>query len=242
VYFASQFYGSGRVFYMGSAEMWRLRRVEESYFEKFYTKLIRHVSQGRLLRGSNRGALLVGQDQGYLVGGSVQIRAQLTNSRLEPLDAPSVPLQVFGPERLVQTVVLHADPSRAGTFAGHFTAVREGTYRLELAIPESDDQRLTRRVQVRVPDLELESPQRNDALLSRIAAQTGGRYYVGPDAAVAVEAPDSIVHRLKDCTKTIILTAAPDHQWELTWMGWLMGAMCGLLCLEWLIRRLWKLA
>jgi len=78
--------------------------------------------------------------------------------------------------------------------------------------------------------------------LSRIAAQTGGRYYVGTEAAAAVDAPDSIPRRLKDCSKTIILTAAPDHQWELTWMGWLMGGMCGLLCLEWLIRRLWKLA
>jgi hypothetical protein len=241
-YFASQFYGSGRVFYMGSAEMWRLRRLEESYFEKFYTKLIRHVSQGRLLRGSSRGVLLVGQDQGYLVGSTVQIRAQLTNSQLEPLEASTVPLQVFAPDRIAQTVVLRPDPSRAGTFAGHFTANHEGTYRLELAIPDSDDQRLTRRLQVRVPDLELESPQRNDALLSRIAKQTGGRYYVGPEAAVAADVPDSILHRLKDCTKTIILTAAPDHQWELTWMGWLMGGLCGLLCLEWLSRRLWKLA
>jgi hypothetical protein len=242
VYFASQFYGSGRVFYLGSAEMWRLRRVEESYFEKFYTKLIRYVSQGRLLRGSSRGVLLVGQDQGYLVGSTVQVRAQLTNAQLEPLDARSVPLQLFLPDRSTQTVVLRPDPSRAGTFAGHFTAAREGTYRLELAIPDSDEQRLTRRLQVRVPDLELENPQRNDALLSRIANQSGGRYYVGPAVALAADHPDSIVRRLKDRTKTIILTAAPDHRWEQTWMGWLMAGLCAVLCLEWLIRRLLKLA
>ncbi len=58
VYMAGQFYGSGRVFYMGSGEMWRLRAVDEAYFEQFYTKLIRHVTQGRLLRGSSRGVLL----------------------------------------------------------------------------------------------------------------------------------------------------------------------------------------
>ena len=166
VYFASQFYGSGRVFYLGSAEMWRLRRLDGSYFEKLYTKLIRHVSQGRLLRGSNRGVLLVGQDQGCLVGSTVQVRTQLTNSRLEPLEAPRVSLQVFGPDHNAQTVALRPDTSRAGTFVGHFTATHEGTYRLELPIPDSGDQRLTRRIQVRVPDLELESPQRNDALLT----------------------------------------------------------------------------
>ena len=56
-YFVEQFYGSGRVFYMGSGEMWRLRRLDPAYFDQFYTKLIRHVSQGRLLRGSSRGVL-----------------------------------------------------------------------------------------------------------------------------------------------------------------------------------------
>ena len=87
VYFAGQFYGAGSVFYMGSGEMWRLRAVDETYFEQFYTKLIRHVSQGRLLRGSSRGVLLVGQDR-YMLGNTIEVRAQLTNARLEPLGRP----------------------------------------------------------------------------------------------------------------------------------------------------------
>ncbi len=74
VYMAGQFYGAGSVFYLGSAEMWRLRAVDEAYFSQFYTKLIRHVSQGRLLRGSSRGVLLVGQDR-YLLGNMVEVRA-----------------------------------------------------------------------------------------------------------------------------------------------------------------------
>ena len=86
-YFVEQFYGSGRVFYMGSGEMWRLRRVDPAYFEQFYTKLIRHVSQGRLLRGSSRGVLLVGQDR-YLLGNTVEVRAQLTNARLAAAGRP----------------------------------------------------------------------------------------------------------------------------------------------------------
>ena len=48
-------------------------RSVRAYFEQFYTKLIRHVSQGRLLRGSSRGVLLVGQDR-YLLGGTVEVR------------------------------------------------------------------------------------------------------------------------------------------------------------------------
>jgi hypothetical protein len=147
VYLAEQFYGSGRVFYLGSGEMWRLRHVNEGYFERLYTRLIRHVAQGRLLRQSSRGVLMVGQDQ-YQVGGTVEIRAQLTNAQLAPLVAQTVPLQVFQPGGKVQTITLRPDPSRAGTYAGQFTALDEGDYRLELLVPESTDERLTRRIQV----------------------------------------------------------------------------------------------
>ncbi|MEX0977692.1 MAG: VWA domain-containing protein, partial [Pirellulales bacterium] len=70
VYLAGQFYGSGRVFYLGSGEMWRLRALDDRHFEQLYLKLIRHVSQGRLLLGSSRGMLLVDRDR-YLLGNTV---------------------------------------------------------------------------------------------------------------------------------------------------------------------------
>jgi len=241
-YFAGQFYGSGRVFYMGGAEMWRLRQVDEGAFERFYTKVIRHVSQGRLLRGSPRGVLLVGQEQGYLLGSVVEVRAQLTNAQFDPLELPAVALDVFRPDGSRQTVELRADATRPGTFGGHFAVAQEGTYRLELPLPDAGQQRLTRRVQVKVPDLELQNPQRNDALLARLARATGGRYYVGLEPAIAANQPLSLVHQLKDRTKTVILTAAPNPLDERRWLAVLMYTLCGLLCVEWLIRRLLKLA
>ena len=195
VYLAGQFYGSGRVFYLGSGEMWRLRAVDPAYFEQFYTKLIRHVSQGRLLRGSKRGVLLVGQDR-YMLGNTVEVRAQLTNARLEPLDVPSVNVEVVQPDGGVQTIALRRRSGRAGTYVGQFPVLQEGTYRLELPVPESDGERLTRRIQVKVPDLERENPRRNDALLSRIAKNTGGKYYVGVDAILlAANAPGRTTQR-----------------------------------------------
>lgn len=241
IYFAEQFYGSGRVFYLGSGELWRLRRADESYFERLYTRLIRHVAQGRLLRQSSRGLLMVGQDQ-YQVGGTVEIRAQLTNAQLAPLAAPSVPLQVFHPNGKMQTITLRPDPSRVGTFAGQFTALDEGDYRLELLVPESSDERLTRRVQVSMPDLERQNPQRNAKLLARLADGSQGRYYAELEAAIGPRAKDPLVDQLKDRTKTVVITAAPNPLWEQTWMQWLMYTLAGLLFLEWTVRRLFKLA
>jgi len=241
IYFAEQFYGSGRVFYIGSGEMWRLRKLDPAYFEQFYTKLIRHVSQGRLLRGSSRGVLLVGQDR-YLVGNTVEVRAQLTDARLDPLRLPSVSLQVVHQASgKVQNVTLQADPSRPGTYAGRFAVLEEGDYRLELPVPESDE-RLSRRIQVKVPRLEIENPQRNDPLLSNIAEKTNGIYYVGFDEALAPASDKYLVAQLKDQMTTVIQPEAADRQWELTWRRWMMLILCGLVFSEWLIRRLSKLA
>ena len=241
VYFAGQFYGAGRVFYMGSAEMWRLRAVDETYFTQFYTKLIRHVSQGRLLRGSKRGVLLVGQDR-YLLGNTVEIRAQLTNARGKPLEMQSINLQVIQPDGTSRTVLLRADPSRLGAFLGQFPALQEGTYRLELPLPESENERLSHRIQVKAPDLERENPRRNDAVLSTIAKNTGGKYYVGIPAALAPHGNTPLVEELPDRTSTVVLPVTPNPQQEEEWLRWMMIALCGLLCLEWLIRRLLKLA
>jgi len=241
VYFAEQFYGSGRVFYLGSGEMWRLRRAEESHFDRFYTRLIRHVAQGRLLRQSSRGVLMVGQDQ-YQVGATVEIRAQLTNAQLAPLVAPSVPLQVLLPNGKVQSIALRPDPTRVGTFAGQFTVLEEGDYRLELPIPESADERLSRRIQVTMPDLERQNPQRNAKLLARLADGSQGKYYAELEPAVARTASDSLIHQLKDRTKTVVITDRPDRFWEEAWLKWLMVAIAGVLFTEWLIRRLLKLA
>jgi hypothetical protein len=177
-----------------------------------------------------------------MLGNTVEVRAQLTNARLDALDAPSVDLEVVQPGGAVQTIALRPDPTRAGAYFGQFPALQEGTYRLELPVPESENERLSRRIQVKAPDLERENPRRNDALLSLIAKNTGGRYYVGMEAAVDANSPAPLVVQLRDRTSTTIIPVAPNPAWEETWLRWMMLALCGLLCLEWLIRRLVKLA
>ena len=131
----------------------------------------------------------------------------MTNSQLQPLAAPTVPLELINQSGgKVQTVTLRPDASRAGMYSGQFTAVQQGRYHLELLIPESDNERLTREIEVRLPQLEQENIQRNDALLARLAEETGGEYYRELDAAMNPSSRDPLVPKLKDRTKTSILT------------------------------------
>jgi hypothetical protein len=191
--------------------------------------------------GSSRGMLLVDRDR-YLLGKTVAVRAQLSNAQYEPLDLPRVVVEVLRPDGTHESVALAADPARKGLYAGQFTALEEGSYRLELAVPQSDNEVLTRRIQVRVPDLERENPQRNDALLSELARRTGGIYYVGTDAVLGGRDLQPLADRLRDRTETVYLAGVPDRQFAENWMRGLLLFICGALSLEWLIRRLSKLS
>jgi len=93
-----------------------------------------------------------------------------------------------------------------------------------------------------LPDLERENPQRNDALLSRLAEGSSGRYYRDLETALAPGTSDTLAGQLRDCTRTSILTEARNPAWEQFWRQVMMFGLCGVLCLEWLIRRLLKLA
>jgi len=241
IYMAGHFYGAGRVFFMGSGEMWRLRALDDRYFEQLYTKLIRHVSQGRLLVGSSRGMLLVDRDR-YLLGNTVAVKAQLSDAQFEPLDLPSVALEVLRPDSTAEKIQLMPDPTRKGMYAGQFTALVEGTYKLDLVVPGSENELLTRRIQVRVPDIERENPQRNDALLSDLAKRTGGVYYVGAESVLGGKGLPPLITQLADRTETTYLQGVTDRDFDFTWMRGLLVVICGALCLEWLIRRLSKLA
>ncbi len=245
IYMSGHFYGAGRVFFQASGEMWRLRSIEEAYFEKYYTKLIRWVSQGRLLRDSTRGVLLVDKDRTFL-GEHITIQAVLTDAQHDPLSAESVDAVLVQPDGTREPIQLKLliDGSREGMYTGQFIATQEGDYRVEVPLPGSADL-LTRDVRVRVPQLEIENPRRNDALLSYVAEQTSGNYFVGisstlvtPNNEEGRSLSESIVARDQETQ----LPGTPDKDFEEMLMGWLIAVISGILCVEWIIRRLCKLA
>lgn len=245
IYLASHFYGSGRVFFQASGEMWRLRTVDEAYFERYYTKLIRWVAQGRLLQDSQHGVLLVDKDR-CLLGETVNVQAILTDAQGQPLASREVVAALVQPDgsRRPLTLKVVEGGARGGTFASQFTAVEEGDYRVELQPPHGElDELLVRETRVRAEELETRQPERNDPLLIDIAQTTGGAYYVGTAAATGAAADqEPLVSRLKPQDQITYLPGLPDVDFERRLMAWLMALICGALSLEWLIRRLSRLA
>ncbi len=145
-------------------EMWRLRSTSDAYFDSYYTKLVRWVSEGRLLRDSNRGVLLVDNARAG-VGDTITVRAVLTDEQFEPLQVPSIDANLLKPDGTIEVVKLtpvKGEP-RAGTYSGRFIVRAAGNFELRLTLGDAlGEQVLRQTVQVKLPTVELDRPKRND--------------------------------------------------------------------------------
>jgi hypothetical protein len=237
IYFAGQFYGSGNVFFMGSGEMWRLRAVDDSLHERFATQLVRHVSQGRLLRGSRRARLLVDRDR-FAVGSNVVVRLVVPEGETAlPADC-----RVAGPDGTVLHVPLVAERDRAGVLQGSFVAARDGSWRIDVDLPGGGGEKVSRRIQARLPDRELERPRLDRGVLEQIATRSGGTArFLGAEPWTADDSR-RLARGIQDRSRREYETGAPDGAFKRRLNGILLALATGLLCSEWILRRLVKLA
>ena len=251
IYLAGHLYGAGRVFYQASGEMWRIREVDVAYFQSYYTKLIRWASQGRLLQDSSHGSLLVDKER-CLIGDHIAIQAILQDAQHRPLKMDEGQASLIRPDGANKQLMLRkaAQGAREGMFTGQFTTLLEGDYEIQLQVPGTGlDELLTRTVRTRVPQLESENPTRNDQLMEDLATKTDGEYYVGIDQARTGKKGEAGEEDVPELTKIVApqdqidyLPGTRDRNFEQRLMGWLMVLICGVLSLEWLLRRISKLA
>jgi len=238
---AGQFYGSGSVLFLGSGETWRLRGIDDAAYERFTTQLVRHVSQGRLLRGSRTARLLVERDR-YAVGASVVVRVVSAGGEKEAAAAAPIACQAVGPDGTVVRVPLLPEAARPGVVQGAFVVSREGPWRIEVDLGAGAGDKLSRRIQARLPDRELERPQLDRGVLDQLAALSGGsaRYLAGP--AWTGDDSRAIAALIPDRSRREYESGAPDAAFKRWLNSALLATACGLLCLEWIVRRLVRLA
>ncbi|MEM7455506.1 MAG: VWA domain-containing protein [Planctomycetota bacterium] len=245
IYLASHYYGAGRVFFQASGEMWRVRRVDTEFFNEYYLKLLRWVSQGRLLRDSNRGVLIADRNRCWM-GDQVGIQAIVRDARDEPLDASSLTATITRPDDTSVDLELTPLPDavRPGTFSATFPTTLEGEYLIQLPLPDSNSGEVLQAiVEAGIPDLEKEQPQRNDPLLQRLADRTNGYYYTGINQwNTTAEDPVSPLNLIATQNQQIILPGTPSRTFTEKLMTWLLILIVVCLSIEWTIRRLHRLA
>ena len=67
--------------------------------------------------------------------------------------------RVAGPDGTVVRVPLVAERDRAGVLQGTFVAARDGSWRIDVDLPGASGEKVSRRIQARLPDRELERPR-----------------------------------------------------------------------------------
>ena len=233
VLIASQRYGQGQVLYLGSPEMWRLRAVNESFYERFWIKSVRKAAEGRSKRGLQRSLFILDGAE-FELGQTVPLRVRALTPQFEPLVAESISLELYGPNGslILPGPELRKDPLRPAEYVGDFRPLVPGQYRFEFQVPETNE-RITQSIDVQFPRQEAASLVQEVEQLKRLVEGTGGEYVSLTDAAATVP------ELLPDKGESVTIDQKIDELWD---RQFLMILMALLVAAEWLTRKLLKLA
>lgn len=275
-------YGNGKVFYISSGEIWRLRQYHEAYHERFWTKLAHFLGSGNIGRLTTQGDIYMAPT--FKAGGYVSYSAHLFGRDMRPLDgrgeAPRPDLSVLPPGVIKPKLEpMRYKQGSEGWFEGRFIAPAEGRYELSLLVPGTSVT-LTKAFVVKeanpekdntMPDFaalkdlasdaapvlrrvkDLDRKALHDALLQSNRPESPGeptqelKLYFGRDNAAAI--PNGMIADPRP-----LRTRGQDRDlWDNGWtlddakprphvLSWAMVAIIGLLSVEWLTRKLLKLA
>ena len=230
---AEQRFGSGKVLYLGSDETWRLRVLGEEFFERLWTQAIRSAGEGRLRGGDEPVTFLVDRDE-YLLGEPIPVRVRLQDQRGRPVDGepPALAVQSSGGDERSLPAELRPSASRPGQYEAVLRPTRAGRLVLTVTPPDGGDPS-SEAIEVRLPKLEQLTVRQDRALLTSLADATGGEYLSLSDAATRLPA------LLPDRTRTVTIDERLRALWDRTWV---LALLVGLLGVEWLTRKLARLA
>lgn len=168
--FALHQYGLGQVFFSGTDQTWRWRRLGDEHYITLWTQIVRRLALPHLLGESKRTQLSTDQQE-YATGDRITIYARLYDENYAPLTLDQVQATYRSPSGVEGTLLLRRE--QAGTYRGEFVAPQAGAYELHV----ENDPDTTLGFDVGAPRLELSQTAMNEPLLQQMAAVSGGQYY-----------------------------------------------------------------
>ena len=182
---AWQRYGSGKTMYVGTADLWRLRRqVGEQYHARFWRQTIQFLALSRILGQNKQITLETGREQ-YATGERIDLFANVLTEEFKPVDnntSYSVTLTKEGANALPLTIDLAPvdKTHQPGLYSGSYLAVEEGSF--VLSVPESNFKTpKANKVEFVVENKPIEQRETamNEEVANQIAIQSGGQNLAG---------------------------------------------------------------
>ncbi|HEX4084081.1 MAG TPA: hypothetical protein VHY22_04160 [Chthoniobacteraceae bacterium] len=228
--FASQQYGVGQVFYLGTDQLWRWRRgagVDE--YPMLWGQIVQGAALAHLLGSSKKTQLSVDKEE-HNVGDPVTVFARLYNDTFQPISDPQVQAQftvITGTGTQAATpLLLRAVPDQPGMYRGDFVALTAGRYQISTV----NDPGTVVEFNAREPQFELGETAMNESLLRQMAAMSGGRFFREEDLSGLVKtmtAKPETLHTSRD----LEIWSSPLY----------FIILCVVAASEWLLRKKWSL-
>lgn len=247
IYMASHLYGSGRVFFQASGELWRTRGIGPEFFEKYYARLIRWTSQGRLSRKDDRYSLTIDKNDPK-VGDFLNVRVTANRPGGLPQDPTLMKLtlakSVDGDNRETAINLRPINESQNSDVLGaRFRVEDSGLHELKLVIADANQTPPIRaKFRASLPNAELKNPLRNDEGLSMLARSSGGKYVRPADFENGSTLADSIDGMILDHSYEVISPLSSDRSFKQKYFFSLFVCLFVCFSINWIFRRLNQLA
>jgi von Willebrand factor type A domain len=227
-------YGAGRTVYIGFNGTWRWKSEgrNSEFFARFWLQTVRYLTEGRLLEGKRRGYLATDKVR-YQRKDLVVVSAEFNDPQSKPITLPEIVAKVTIDGKPAEPITLKPLPNRPGRYQATLTALHLGRHVLSVKLPDdpSSEPTVTTAFFVALPSAEIRDLRLNKVKLQELATESGGEYF---DADGYLK----LASLIPDRTRKLEVDGKPLPLWD---KAYLLGFLVVLLCIEWSVRKYFKL-
>jgi hypothetical protein len=226
VILAFQRFGRGKSVAFATATSWRWRMGLEhtnNFHELFWKQMLRW-----LVSDVPDPVSIAAEKSSYSPDETVVIRAEANDSSFMPLNNAQIMAQVKSPSGLMSSLQLAWDIEKDGTYSAPFKAEDEGIYEISSEAFQGNKSLGKAKSNFRIAGSteEFHDAAMNVALLKRLSAGTGGRYYSPKD-----------IRTLPEDISYIDTGSSQLEEKDLWDMPFLFLLLVGLVSTEWIFRK-----
>lgn len=227
---ALQQVGAGKVLWHGTDESWRWRfRMGDAYHGRYWGQALRYLCRARLL-GTDRTAELVVDRQVYRRGEPVLLRARFLDDRRAPT-TEEVRVVVERPGEGRREVALNRLPHLPSVFETQLVQLAEGAYRAWLAQPSFSQQPPS-------VDFRVESERREALRVAADRADLELAVRLSGGKLATLEGAARLPSQIAPGTAVVVDRGRRLSLWSRQEP---LLLLVGLLTLEWVLRRRWRM-
>ncbi|HUG18933.1 MAG TPA: hypothetical protein VMM56_08130 [Planctomycetaceae bacterium] len=215
---AEQRFGSGKVLFHASDELWRLRfLVGDRYYGKYWLQTFRYLTR---TPSNERGIELTTDRRMYRQGEPVNVRLRIPR----PQETTQARVTITGTRSFEQQ--LAPSPDHPELFLGALESLPLGNYRVEYLLP-GDAVRVSREFRINSARREMTDRNLNRKELEQAAKDSGGQYF-------SIAEAEQIPRLLPPGQKILLESLNPLPLWN-RWE--LFVLILTLLTVEWILRK-----